>query len=419
MSGPLEGIRVLDLTTFLSGPFATQILADLGADVIKVEAVEGDSSRAIPPHYVGDQSVYYLSINRGKRSVVLDLKTNRGADLAQQLVLQSDVVFENFRPGVAARLGLDHETLRRRNKSMIWTSITGFGPSGDWSTRPAYDMIVQALSGVMSLTGHEGGPAARLGIPAGDTVAGLFGVIGTLAALEERRRTGEGSVVDVSMLDSMLSMLSYQAAYSAHTGTAPRPQGAAHDSIPTYRSFTGSDGREFVVTANTERMWRGLCEQLGLAHLINDPRFETGRARQSNRRELSPILDAAFLTAPSTVWVERLVAAQVPAAPIKSVPEALDDARSRDRGMILPLDDTATGETFVGVATPVEFDGRRHTSDRYPPRLGQDSVDVLRDVLGVSPDIIDELLRDEVVRQSAPRQEFVSPANTRNRGDRP
>jgi CoA:oxalate CoA-transferase len=409
VTGPLHGIRVLDLTTFLSGPFATQILADLGADVIKVESVEGDSSRAIPPHHVAGQSVYYLSTNRGKRSIVLDLKTSRGPALAQRLVLQSDVVFENFRPGVAARLGLDRETLRKRKESLIWTSITGFGPAGEWSDRPAYDMIVQALSGVMSLTGHEGAPAARLGIPAGDTVAGLFGVIGTLAAIHERRRTGLGAIVDVSMLDSMLSMLSYQAAYASHTGVAPKPQGAAHDSIATYRSFTGSDGREFVVTANTERMWRAMCEQLSVPHLVDDPRFETARSRQENRAELGAILDAAFLTAPSTEWVDRLVAAQVPAAPIKNVSEALADAHSQNRGMLIPLNDGDTGEGFVGMATPLEFDGARLTSERYPPRLGDSSVEVLRGVLDLSSAEIDDLLRDEVVHQSASREQAVSP----------
>jgi CoA:oxalate CoA-transferase len=409
VNGPLDGIRVLDLTTFLSGPFATQILADLGADVIKVESMEGDSSRAIPPHYVAGESVYYLSTNRGKRSIVLDLKTSRGADLAQRLVLQSDVVFENFRPGVAARLGLDREILRERKESLIWTSITGFGSAGEWSSRPAYDMIVQALSGVMSLTGHEGGPAARLGIPAGDTVAGLFGVIGTLAAVHERRRTGKGAIVDVSMLDSMLSMLSYQAAYASHTGVAPKPQGAAHDSIATYRSFKGRDGREFVVTANTERMWRAMCEQLSLPHLIDDPRFETASSRQENRGELRAILDAAFLSAPSTEWVDRLVAAQVPAAPIKNVPEALEDARSQNRGMLVALSDGETNDGFVGIATPIEVDGARLTSERYPPRLGESSVEVLRDILDLSSTEIHELLRDNVVHQAPSRERDDSP----------
>jgi crotonobetainyl-CoA:carnitine CoA-transferase CaiB-like acyl-CoA transferase len=274
---PLNGVRVVDLTTFLSGPFCTQILADLGAEIIKVEPFGGDSSRAIPPHFVGDDSAYYLGNNRSKRSIALDLKSPEGLRIARDLIARSDVVVENFRPGVCERLGLDVDALRAERPDLVWASISGFGQTGPWRDRPAYDMIVQALSGVMSLTGEVGRAPVRAGVPIGDLVAGLYAAIGVLAGLAERGRgVAGGRTIDVSMLDCQLAMLSYQAVYAMHSGTTPAPQGRAHDSIPTYRAFTAGDGRALVVTANTERMWAGLCHVLGLSHLVDEPRFADG-----------------------------------------------------------------------------------------------------------------------------------------------
>ena len=234
---PLEGVRVVDLTTFLSGPSATQLLGDLGADVIKIETLDGDSSRAIAGPEVDGDSAYFLANNRNKRSIAIDLKSPRGQSVAKHLIAGADVVVENFRPGVTARLGLSPEAALEANPRLIWASISGFGQEGPWRDRPAYDMVVQALSGVMSINGHPGAPAARLGIPAGDVVAGLYAVIGILSALHARGETGPGRIVDVSMLRGQLAMLSYQALYASVNDAAPGPQGAAHDSIATYRSF--------------------------------------------------------------------------------------------------------------------------------------------------------------------------------------
>lgn len=381
---PLTGIRVLDLTTFLSGPSATQLLGDLGAEIIKVEPAAGDSSRAIPPHYIDGMSAYFLGNNRNKRSVCVNLKSPEGQEIVRRLALECDVVYENFRPGVAARLGLDAAELCAAKPDLIWTSISGFGQDGPWRDRPAYDMIVQALSGAMSLTGHPDAPAARLGIPAGDLLGGLYAVIGTLAALHARGQTGRGRAVDVSMLDGMLSVLSYQAIYAAHTGIAPGPQGARHDSIPTYRSFRASDGREFVVTANTERMWVGLCGVIGHPELPGDERFATPDGRHRNRDQLWAILEAAFLTRPAAEWVDALVAAQVPAAPIKNVTEALADARDHDRGMVIDL---GTGDArFAAIATPIGLPGTAPQPATYPPRVGEHTADILGDLLRIGPD---------------------------------
>jgi crotonobetainyl-CoA:carnitine CoA-transferase CaiB-like acyl-CoA transferase len=268
---PLEGVRVIDLTTFLSGPSATQLLGDLGADIIKVESLDGDSSRAIiGPTVLGD-SAYFLANNRNKRSIAIDLKSPRGLGVLKRLIAGADVVVENFRPGVTTRLGFDAETVVSTQPAIVWASISGFGQDGPLRDRPAYDMVVQALSGVMSLNGHPGSPAARLGIPVGDVVAGLYAVIGILAALQARHETGRGRIIDVSMLRGQLAMLSYQALYTHLDGVAPGPQGAGHDSIATYRTFKGGDGREFVVTANTPRMWEGLCRVLGVGEKSRQP----------------------------------------------------------------------------------------------------------------------------------------------------
>ncbi|CAO3437305.1 CaiB/BaiF CoA transferase family protein [Azospirillum endophyticum] len=401
---PLAGYRIVDLTTFLSGPFCTQILADLGADVVKIETPQGDSSRAIPPHFVGDDSAYYLGINRSKRSLAVDMKQADGLALVKRLIATADVVVENYRPGVASRLGLDVEALRAEHPGLIWAAVSGFGQTGPWRDKPAYDMIVQALSGVMSLTGEPGRPAVRLGIPAGDIVAGMYATIAINAALADRERTGQGRVIDVSMLDCQLAMLSYQSTYALVAGTLPQPQGARHDSIPTYRSFVARDGRELVVTANTERMWDGLCQALDRADLIADPRFATAALRLANRTALWPLLEEAFLARDAADWIAPLDAKGVPVALIKTVPEALADARDHGRSMILPLTD-ASGTSIEVVGNPIKFvDGDGLTADdaTYPPVLGADASPVLGEWLGLEAAEVTRLFDNKTLVRRAP-----------------
>lgn len=392
---PLEGIRVVDLTTFLSGPSATQLLGDLGAEVIKVESLGGDSSRAIAGPELHGESAYYLANNRNKRSIAIDLKTDPGQDVIRRLIATADVVVENFRPGVCARLGIDPAEMLEGHPSLVWTSISGFGQEGPLKDRPAYDMVVQALSGVMSLTGHPGAPAARLGIPAGDVVAGLYGVIGALAALTARAETGRGRIVDVSMLRGQLAMLSYQAVYTHLTGVAPGPQGAGHDSIATYRSFRGGDGREFVVTANTPRMWEGLCRVLGLDELVRDERFADAASRLANRDALWAVLEARFAEAPAAEWVVRLAEAQVPVAPVKNVVEALADAREADDGSLVTIE---SGESsFDNVSTPIRLVDTEEVEPVYPPLLGEHTVEILAGDLGLAEEEVEALISDGVV----------------------
>jgi crotonobetainyl-CoA:carnitine CoA-transferase CaiB-like acyl-CoA transferase len=394
--GPLNGIRVLDLTQFLAGPFSTQILADLGAQIIKLEAPSGDWSRILPPHFVGGTSCYYLSINRNKDGVVIDMKSPDGLALVKKLAESCDLVMENFRPGVLARLGLSYEDLSSRNPGLIWTSISGFGQTGPYRDRPAYDMIVQAMSGGMSLTGEKDGASVRAGIPIGDLSAGMYAAIGSLAALEERRRTGKGKFVDISMLDCQVAMLTYQAAYYLHSGDVPGRQGRGHDSIPTYRSFAAANDTELVICANTERMWQGLCNVLGLDALVEDDRFRTNEDRHRNRDALWPLLEAAFTKREVKEWVPLLLDAGVPVGEVNTLADALNDPQIEHRQMVLDLGDEG-GQRARVTGNPIKFMDEAEPPHRYPPALGQHSRAVFADVLGLSTSDYETYLEQGVV----------------------
>lgn len=395
-SSPLKGYRVLDLTTFLSGPFCTQILADLGAEVVKVEAPDGDSSRSIPPYFLGADSLYYMSTNRSKKSISVNMKQPQGLQLVIDLIAKADVVIENFRPGVAARIGLDIGELRAQHPRLIWASISGFGQTGPLRDQPAYDMIVQALSGVMSLTGESERPSVRLGIPAGDLVAGMYTAIAVSAALTARHQSNQGSVIDISMLDCQLAMLSYQSAYSLFANITPQPQAARHDSIPTYRSFTGRDGRELVITANTEKMWRGLCKVLRLSKLVSDPRFVSAGDRLTNKDALWEMLEAAFLDRDAADWITPLVEAGVPVALVKTVPEALADARVGQRDMICEIKDDSGNRVEI-VGNPIKFPNAEPKPPGFPPPLGHHTRSVLNTWLDLDAADVDALLAAEVL----------------------
>jgi CoA:oxalate CoA-transferase len=389
---PLEGIRILDLTQFLSGPYGSQILADLGADVIKLEPPQGDSSRHIPPHFVRDDSVYFHSVNRNKRSVVADLKVPEGLAIVRNLALSSDVVLENFRPVVLPRLGLKAHELRAEKPSLIWCSISGFGQDGPYCEKPAYDMIVQALSGGMSLTGEPGGQPVRSGIPIGDLTAGLYAAIGILAALVRRSSTGQGETIDISMLDCQAAMLSYQAAYYLFTGVAPGLQGTGHDSIATYRGFKCSGRTEIVVTANTERMWQGLCRVLGLEALINDPRFLNNRERHRNRGELWQLLEPQFLKRTAHDWVPRLESESVPVAVVNTLEQVMVDPQILHRKMVSTMS-TSDGQSIRVMGSPIVLSETAERLNRIAPQLGENTAEVLREVLGYPVEKIDELAR--------------------------
>jgi CoA:oxalate CoA-transferase len=400
-AGPLTGLRVLDLTQFLSGPFGTMILGDLGAEVIKVEPKAGDLARAIPPHFVGEDSAYYLSVNRNKKNIVADLKTPEGVRIVRELALACDIVVENFRPGVLARLGISYEELSGERPGMIWCSISGFGQDGPCRDWPAYDMVIQALSGGMSLTGEPEGPSVRAGIPLADISAGMYGMIGILAALQERNRTGLGRMVDIGMMDCQVAMLSYQAAYYLHSGKVPGRQGSAHDSFPTYRTFIAGDGLGLAVTANTEKMWQQMAKLLGVPEMIEDPRFLTNRDRLTNANALLPPLNKAFQAKPAQAWMDIFLEAGVPAGVVNTLDLALSNPQVLHRDMVLNLEDDA-GHAIRVVGNPIKFDGKDATPRNYPPRLGQDTFLVLKDVLGLSAAEIEGLVAKGAIFQAAP-----------------
>lgn len=395
--GPLTDLTVIDLTTFLSGPYATQIFGDLGADVIKVEAPgRGDSTRILPPHMVHGDSAYFHSTNRNKRSVCIDLKKPEGRDLLLKLAQKADILIENFRPGVMKRLDLEPETLEKLNPRLIYCSLSGFGQNGPYRDHPAYDMIVQALSGGMSMTGEKGGRAVRAGVPLGDLAAGMYAVIGSLAAVAERARTGRGQYIDVAMLDAQISMLSYQAQYYLVSGNVPGRQGAQHDSIPTYRSFVCADGEEVVITANTEGMWKGLCEVLDLTELTSDPRFLDNRLRLINRSDLWEILEPAFAQRSVDEWLPLLIDAGIPTARVNTVDKALAQPQVAERNMVTEAS-APDGRTIRVTGNPVKMPAHGEGAFAMPPRLGEHTQAVLQELLALSPDDIEALAAKGIV----------------------
>ena len=395
---PLSGIRVLDLTQFLSGPFATQILADLGADVIKLEPPQGDPVRAVPPHFVDGDSVYYLCVNRNKRSIAIDMKTPQGCELVKKLALSCDIVMENFRPGVLERLGVSGTKMRAQKPALIWCSISGFGQDGPYRNKPAYDMIVQALSGGMSLTGDAGGPPVRAGIPIGDLASGLYAGVAVLAALNRRNCTGEGDMIDISMLDCQAAMLSYQAAYYLHSGAVPGRQGRGHESIPTYRSFEAADGIHIVITANTERMWQGLARALGHEEWLNDPRFAANNDRLKNKHVLWPMLEMAFRARTAEEWLPLLEREEIPVGVVNTLDRAMNDPQLRHRDMIVDLSDGA-GRSVRVTGNPIKYESSPAEPRHYPPALGANTTSVLRELLDLGPDDVARLLHEKAIFQ--------------------
>jgi crotonobetainyl-CoA:carnitine CoA-transferase CaiB-like acyl-CoA transferase len=398
--GALAGVRVVDFTQVLSGPYCTQILGDLGADIIKIESPQGDVARTMPPNFVADSSVYYLSINRNKRSIVLDLKRPEGLDLARRLVEASDVVIENFRPGVLPRLGLSAEAARQQNPRLIWCSVSGFGQDGPYRDKQAYDLIVQALSGGMSLTGEREGASVRAGIPIADLAAGLYAAIGILAALNRVHATGRGETIDVSMLDCQAAMLCYQAANYLHSGRVPGRQGRGHDSVASYDTFEAADGVEVVVAAMTDSMWISLCRAIGREDVLADERFRTNATRHANRAAVHALLRQAFLERPAEEWVAALEREGVPAGAVNTIDRVAADPQIRHRGMVFELA-AGDGRRVRVMGDPLFMAESRRAQYGYPPAAGENSTEVLGEVLGLSADEIARLTEAGVVRVRA------------------
>ncbi|MCC6535298.1 MAG: CoA transferase [Burkholderiales bacterium] len=398
--GPLHGVRVLDLSRVLAGPFCSLILADLGADVIKVEEIDGgDQTRTIPP-FANGESHYFLAINRNKRSVALDARTDAGRALLLDLVKQCDVVLENFRPGVMARLGLGYETLKVLKPELIVCSISGFGAGNAMSAKPSFDLVTQALSGVMSINGYAEGTPTKLGLPLGDIGGGVWAAIGVLAALNERNATGQGAHIDLSLLEGLMGLLGYLAGIYFVTGESPGRMGNSHHNIVPYGLMPVKDGH-IVLALHVGGFWRNFCRAIDREDLITDPRFRTVKDRHANRDELERQIEAIMRTRTVAEWQQILDAADVPHGPVNSIGQAVSQPIVRERGFVREVKHPTAGIVKV-LANPLRFDGHPERSPLDPPPLlGEHTRDVLGALLGLGSAEIDRLVAAKVIAEPA------------------
>jgi formyl-CoA transferase/CoA:oxalate CoA-transferase len=395
--GPLAGLRVIDMTRAMAGPYCTLLLGDLGAEVIKIEEPEkGDETRAWGPPFVGGEATYFLSANRNKRSVAIDLKRPGGARLVSRLIARADILVENFRPGTLARLGLDPRRLLRRHRRLIVCSISGYGQDGPHRDLPGYDLILQGEGGIMSLTGEVEGPPCKVGVAVADIGAGMFAAVGILAALEARRRSGRGQWVDTSLLEGQVSWMTYMAGSYFATGSNPARPGTGHPSIVPYQAFATRD-IPITLAVNNEKLWQAFCAALGLGHLMQDERFAGNPQRVRHRHLLVPELEAYFRDRSGREVLKKLRAAGVPCGPIQTIAEVCGDAQVLHRGMVQEMDHPAAGR-LRQLGVPIKFSATPGALHLPPPILGQHTGEVLSRVLGLSATAIERLRRSRVVR---------------------
>jgi crotonobetainyl-CoA:carnitine CoA-transferase CaiB-like acyl-CoA transferase len=391
MALPLKGTRVIDLTKDFAGPFCTMILSDLGAEVIKVEKPgSGDETRAWGPPFVKGLSYYFLSLNRGKRSITLDLKTLRAQRIIRELVQDSDILVESFRPGTLSQYGLDYPRLRRVNKALVYCSISGFGQTGPYRDRPGYDIVAFAMSGIMSTTGEEGRPSVRVSIPVADIAAGHYASTAILASLSSRLVTGRGGYIDISLYDSIVSWLSYLATYYFATGKEPKRMGSAHPSIVPYQAFQCKD-KELIIAVGNDSQWQALCRALGLERLLDQKRFSTNPDRVRNRTRLIPILSRRLRNRTASYWSRTLNQYGVPSAPVYKIADLVRDPQIKHRGLF-----KAIRSDVPQLLSPIRFISDNRGPSNPAPKLGQDTRQVLQE-LGYSKASIRKLAEDGTI----------------------
>lgn len=389
MHQALEGIRVLDLTRVLAGPYATMIMADLGADVIKIEMPNtGDDSREFGP-FVGEESAYFMSLNRNKRSMTLNLKSVTAKELFIEMVKEADVIVENFRPGTMEKLGLGYEDLKKINPRIIYAASSGFGHTGPYSNRAAYDGVVQAMGGIMSITGDIGGKPTRVGPSIGDIAAGMFAAIGILAALQYRNQSGVGQKVDVAMLDCQVAILENAISRYVVTGDIPKPAGNKHASIVPFEPFDTSDG-EIMIAAGNDGLWLKFCRAMGKDELAEDAIFKTNALRNTNYDVLRPKIAEVIETKTTAQWQEILDGAGVPNGPINTVDKVIEDPQVIAREMIVEVDHPVAGKLKMP-GVPIKLSETPGSIRKPAPLLGQHTDEILKEILNLPEEKIEEL----------------------------
>lgn len=393
---PLENIKVLDLTRVLAGPYCTMILKDLGAEVIKIEVPKtGDDSRAFGPFKNG-QSLYFVSLNREKKSISINLKTEKGKEIFKKLITKFDVVIENYRPGTMEKLGLGYDVLKEINPRIIYASTSGFGHSGPDSKKAAYDILAQARGGVMSITGWPDTPPTRVGMSLGDISAGLYTAIGVLAAIRQQDITGLGQKVDISMLDCQVSMLENAITRFQVDNKSPEPLGNKHPTITPFQAFKASD-HYFVVAAGNDALWKKLCDAIGKPELVSDERFLTNKLRTQNIIELDKALNEIFSYKTASEWLKIIDTAGVPCGPINDVEDIMNDPQVQSRNMIIEVEDKHAGTVKIA-GNPIKMSLVPDNTKREPaPEIGQNNVEIFEEYLGLSSSDLDQLSAEGVI----------------------
>ena len=393
--GALEGIKVIDFSQILAGPFCTSQLADMGAEVIKVEKPGiGDDTRGYGPPFINGESAAFLTLNRNKKSIVLNLKDDRGLDLARKLITESDVVVQNFRPGIMEKLGLGYEEVKTFNPSLIYCSISGFGNSGPSSQKAGFDIVAQGMSGIMSFTGFPDLPPAKVGVPIADLNTGLFSAFAIVSAYVNRLKTGEGQHIDSALLDSALAYTIYQSADYFAEGSISRPLGSAHPMLAPYQAFKTSDGYINVGAAN-QRTWELLCAALDRKDLLQVEEFSSNANRVTNIEELIPILEAIFVSETTNFWIEVLEKSGVPCGPIFNIHQVYKDPQVNAREMVVAMDHPISGQ-IKAIGVPVKLSATPGSVRTPAPTLGQHTKEILRG-LGLGDAEIDSLHEKSIV----------------------
>jgi crotonobetainyl-CoA:carnitine CoA-transferase CaiB-like acyl-CoA transferase len=431
---PLKGIRILDLTRMLTGDYAAMILGDMGAEIIKIEDPDGgDPLRTMPPHFLSGESAYFLSINRNKKSITLNLTKPKGQEVFYQLVSKSDVVFDNFRPGILEKLGADYLSLRKYNPRIIACSISSYGATGPYKDMPGFDLVIQALSGAMSITGEPGRDPVRMGIPMGDLAGSMFAAYSISAALYGREKTGSGCRIDLSLLDCLISLLTYVAQYyftcsdpakagesigglpvrlpvrctqtgvrlpvqrqtGTQTGELPQLIGSGHMSVVPYRVYKTTDGH-LTVAIFVEKFWGKLCEVVGRPEFANDPKYSSTAMRLKNRAEVDKMLEERFATDTTDAWIKKLYEAGIPAAPVNTIDKVFANPQVLERNMKIEINHPKCGK-YPMVGNPIKITGAPDCLTNPPPTLGQHTEEILRQILDYKKSDIEQLKKDGII----------------------